>query len=134
MGSIQDVGLMIEQILIGRGNSIREMPRLEWERELRQTPERAEDRLAFMSEDHHRVRRMAVTDLARRGQPLEPEYFARQLNLDPVRVVEILGELERKLFFLVRNAEGAVSWAYPVTVDRTPHKLTFSTGERLHGA
>ena len=65
---------------------------------------------------------------------MEPEYFAEQLNLDPVRVVEILGELERKLFFLVRNAEGAVSWAYPVTVDRTPHRLTFSTGERLHGA
>jgi len=134
MGSIRDVGLMIEQILIGRGNSIREMPRLEWERELRQTPERAEDRLAFMSEDHHRVRRMAVTDLARRGRPLPPDYFAKQLNLDPVRVVEILDELERKLFFLVRNGEGAVSWAYPVTVDCTPHKLTFSTGERLHGA
>lgn len=134
MDSIRDVGLMIEQILIGRGDSIREVPRSEWERELLRTPEHAEDRLAFMSEDHHRVRRMAVTDLARRGRPLEPEYFARQLNLDPLRVVEILGELERKLFFLVRNADGAVSWAYPVTVDRTPHKLTFSTGERLYGA
>ena len=45
-----------------------------------------------------------------------------------------LAELERRLFFLVRNEEGAVSWAFPVTVDKTPHRLTFSTGERLHGA
>lgn len=125
---------MIEQILIGRGDSIYEIPRDEWEKELLRTPDHAEDRLAFMSPDHHRVRRMAVTDLVRQGRPLEPEYFAEQLSLDPIRVVEILEELERKLFFLVRDAAGAVSWAYPVTVDRTPHRLTFSTGERLHGA
>jgi len=125
---------MIEQILIGQGDSIREMPRPAWEQQLRQMPEHAKHRLDFMSEDHHRVRRLAVMDLARRGRPLEPEYFAEQLDLDPVRVVEILGELEGRLFFLVRNQDGAVSWAYPVTVDRTPHRLTFSTGERLHGA
>jgi len=125
---------MIEQILIGRANSIREMPRPEWERELRRTPEHAEDRLGFMTADHHRIRRMAVIDLARQGRPLEPEYFAEKLDLSPVRVGKILGELERRLFFLVRNPKGAVSWAYPVTVDRTPHKLTFSTGERLYGA
>ena len=125
---------MIEQILIGRGKAIREISRDEWEREIRRTPEPAGDRLGFMTADHHRVRRMAVIDLARQGRPLEPEYFAEQLDLSPVRVGEILGDLERRLFFLVRNPEGAVSWAYPLTVARTPHRLTFSTGERLYGA
>lgn len=125
---------MIEQVLIGQGDSIREIPRPVWERELRKVPEHAKDRLDFMSEDHHQIRRLAVMDLARCGTPLGPEHFAAQLGLDRDRVVEILDELERKLFFLVRNTEGAVSWAYPVTVDRTPHRLTFSTGERLHGA
>ena len=125
---------MIDEILIGQGDSIHGMPRAEWERELRRTPEHAEHRLAFMTEDHHRIRRMAVMDLARVGRPLGPDYFSQQLNLDRERVVEILDELERKLFFLVRNSDGAVAWAYPVTVDRTPHKLTFSTGERLYGA
>ena len=125
---------MIEQVLIGRGDSIREMPRAEWERELRKVPDHAQHRLDFMSEDHHRIRCLAVVDLARQGIPLAPDYFATQLNLDRDRVIEILDELERKLFFLVRNTEGAVSWAFPVTVDRTPHRLTFSTGERLHGA
>ncbi len=125
---------MIEQILIGQGDSIHGMARSEWEQQLRQTPEHAMNRLAFMSEDHHRVRRMAVLDLARQGHPLEPDYFVQRLDLDRDRVLEILDELERNLVFLVRNPAGAVSWAYPVTVDRTPHRLTFSTGERLHGA
>lgn len=125
---------MVDQILIGRESSIEVLPRPEWERLLRQTPEHAADRLAFMSADHHRVRNMAVVDLARMGHPLAPEYFATRLGVDFERVVGILDELERRLFFLVRNDAGCVSWAYPVTVDHTLHKLTFSTGERLHGA
>ena len=125
---------MIEQVLIGQGDSIREIPRPVWERGLRKVPDHAQNRLDFMSEDHHRIRRLAVLDLARQGSPLGPDYFATHLNLERERVVEILDELERKLFFLVRNGESEVSWAYPVTVERTPHRLTFSTGERLHGA
>jgi hypothetical protein len=128
------VGTMIEQVLIGQGDSIRGIPRPVWERGLRKVPEHARDRLDFMSEDHHRVRRLAVLDLARRGTPLPPEHFVEQLDLPRGVVAEILDELERRLFFLVRDAEGSVSWAYPVTIDRTPHRLTFSTGERLHGA
>jgi len=50
------------------------------------------------------------------------------------RVKSILEELERKLFFLVRNEQGAVSWAYPMTVETTPHKLSLASGERLYGA
>jgi hypothetical protein len=50
------------------------------------------------------------------------------------QVTDILEVLERKLFFLVRNEQGAVAWAYPVTVTPTPHKLNFSTGERLYAA
>jgi hypothetical protein len=49
-------------------------------------------------------------------------------------VKSILEELERKLFFLVRNEQGAVAWAYPVTVEITPHRLDFNTGERIYGA
>jgi len=46
----------------------------------------------------------------------------------------ILDDLESKLFFLVRNGQDAVAWAYPVTAEPTPHRLNFSTGERLYGA
>jgi hypothetical protein len=55
-----------------------------------------------------------------------------KLGLDQVDT--ILDELEQKLFFLVRNAQGAVSWAYPVTVETTPHRLTFKSGEQLYAA
>jgi hypothetical protein len=128
------VASMIEQILIGRGDSIEEMSRSEWAQELRDHVARGPERLAFMSEDHHRIRRLAVLELPRQARPLPPEFFADRLRLSRERVIEILDELEKRLFFLVRDSEGAVSWAYPVTVDRTPHRLTFSTGERLYGA
>jgi len=49
-------------------------------------------------------------------------------------VTAILDDLERNLFFLVRDARGDVSWAFPVTAEKTPHKLTFNTGERPHAA
>ena len=45
-----------------------------------------------------------------------------------------LAELERRLFFLVRNRVGEVSWAFPVTAEVTPHQLTFPSGERRYGA
>lgn len=36
--------------------------------------------------------------------------------------------------FLFRNSEGEVTWAYPVTVEKTPHSVTFGTGERIYTA
>ena len=87
-----------------------------------------------MGTDHHRVRYFAVEELASRNCPLSIGTISEALKLAPEVVTKIVAELERSLFFLVRNDDGEVSWAYPVTVDRTPHRLTFSTGERLYGA
>jgi hypothetical protein len=82
-----------------------------------------------MSEDHHRVRDFAVTELPRRGAPLPPESFTEALGLDMDRVESILDELEAHLTFVFRTDPRAVTWAYPVTVDETPHRASFSTGE-----
>ena len=125
---------MSETILTGHGEEIIEMPRVVWEGHLHQAPEKCAPRLAFMSDEHHRVRYYVVEQLARRGEPLSPLGIAEDLDLPPARIAAILEELEKNLFFLVRNGDGYVSWAFPVTVDRTPHQLVFSTGERLHGA
>jgi hypothetical protein len=92
------------------------------------------DPLAFMTEEHHRVRDFAVTELARSGVPLTPEHIAQELQLPQTRVTDILDELERHKTFLFRNAQGAVTWAYPVTVDPTPHRVRFSTGEQVYAA
>lgn len=125
---------MNETILIGEGKEITEMPRATWEGHLGQAPGKIAERLAFMSDQHHRVRYFAVEQIARQGKPLTPARIAEDLELSPARVAEILDELERNLFFLVRNRDGDVSWAFPVTAESTPHRLVFSTGERLYGA
>jgi hypothetical protein len=50
------------------------------------------------------------------------------------QVRTILDELEKQMTFLFRNEQGAVAWAYPVTIDQTPHRVTFDTGESLFAA
>ena len=125
---------MRDQVLLGRGHEMRVSSRAVWEGDVSKAPEICEKRLRFMGPDHHRVRYFVVEGLARRGRPLSIGAIAEALTLDPAVVTGIVDELERNLFFLLRNETGEVTWAYPVTVDRTPHRLTFSTGERLHGA
>jgi hypothetical protein len=90
--------------------------------------------LGFMSPDHHRVRNYAVTELPRAGQPLPPASIAQALRLPVARVREILDDLERHMTFLFRDGEGAVTWAYPVTVERTPHHMTLNSGEQFYAA
>jgi hypothetical protein len=123
-----------DAILLGQGCQITEIPRKEWEKNLAQISQHSEARLGFMSEEHHLVRNFVVRELPRTSQPVQPELISQSLELPLARVNTLLDELESNLFFLVRDSQGAVSWAYPVTVERTPHELAFSTGERLYGA
>lgn len=125
---------MTEMLLMGQGRDIIDFPRPVWESHLAKAPEHGQTRLSFMTEDHHRVRYFVVRELPKIGQAIQPEFIARQLDLPLAQVNIILDELERHLFFLVRNEQGAVSWAFPVTVDQTPHHLTFSSGEQIYAA
>ena len=125
---------MSENILLGRGHQMLEMPRQQWEAHLAHAPQHTQTRLSFMTADHHAVRYFVVRELPRRGIPLPTGFIARELELPLDRAQAIIEELEQNLFFLVRHEKGAVSWAFPVTVDRTPHPLTFSTGERIFAA
>ncbi|MEK6324707.1 MAG: hypothetical protein AABN33_23950 [Acidobacteriota bacterium] len=125
---------MSETILTGRGRQIESMPRSEWEEQLSKVPESMKTRLSFMTRQHHLVRYFVVRELPRIGGPLAPEIIASRLTLPLHRVNEILAELEERLFFLVRDRQGLVSWAYPVTSDKTRHRLVFSTGERIYAA
>jgi hypothetical protein len=90
--------------------------------------------LAFMTADHHRVRNFVVSELPRAAAPLSTELIAGRLDLPVERVVVLLDDLEKHMTFLFRNPQGAVEWAYPVTAARTPHKVTFSSGEKLYAA
>ena len=122
---------MEDRLLLGMGRRLLPVPPLIWRTVLRH--ESSAD-LGFMSPDHHRIRNYVVLELPRAGRPLPPEAVAAALDLPLERVVSILDDLERHMTFLFRNDEGAVTWAYPVTVDETPHRITFSTGEQVHAA
>jgi hypothetical protein len=87
-----------------------------------------------MTETHRRIHHFVVRALPRSGQPLTPEFIAAQLALPVDQVIPILDDLEKHMTFLFRNPQGAVIWAYPVTVEKTPHRITFSSGEQLYAA
>lgn len=120
----------------GKNNKkLKKIAEADWKQEVLAAPEHIRDRLAFMTADHHAVRYFAVRQLPRNnGRPLTPEQIAKACSLPVERARAITEELETHLFFLVRDGRGDVSWAFPVTVDQTPHALTFNLGERLFGA
>jgi hypothetical protein len=115
-------------------NRFAEIPTELWQQHVQRTAKEIPKVLGFMTEDHHRVRYFVVRELPRIGGPIPPEVIAKELNLSFSKTTEILDELEKNLFFLVRNEKGEVLWAFPVTADSTPHRLTFSTGENINAA
>jgi hypothetical protein len=125
---------MKDALLLGLGRHMIPIPRAIWRRQVAKAAPRVTAALGFMSAEHHLVRNFVVSELPRIGRPLSPELIAQRLDLPEARVRIILEDLEKHLTFLFRNAQGAVAWAYPVTTDQTPHRVTFSTGEQIHAA
>ena len=125
---------MKETVLLSAGQLFTEIPRETWEQHLEQAPKDIAKTLSFMTDAHHLIRNFVVRELPRTGKPLSPELISKELDLALSKTNEILDELEKNLFFLVRNEQGDVTWAFPVTVDKTPHRMTFSTGERINAA
>ncbi len=122
-------------VLLGQAQTFSEMPADAWLAQLAKAPAFMKSWLAFMSAEHHLVRNFAVRELPHEGRrAIDPRRMAATIGLPAERVLELLNDLERKLFFIVRNAAGLINWAFPVTVETTPHRLTLSTGERTHGA
>ena len=125
---------MEESILLGQELQIYRVSQSMWKRHLAQIPAHGPERLRFMTDEHHRVRNFVVMELVVRQQPIEPIFIAERLNLALDRVNNILDELEKHLTFLVRSEQGAVLWAYPVTIEVTPHRLRFNSGEQVYAA
>lgn len=125
---------MVDHLWQGHGKRMIPVPRALMKRHVAEGAKKTAERLAFMTEDHHRVRDFVVLEIPRMGAPLSPVFIAGALELPQDIVDNILAELERNMTFLFRNSEGEVAWAYPVTADPTPHHVTFSTGERTFAA
>ncbi len=125
---------MKDRLLRGFWRHMIPVPRMIWRKQVSKRAERIHAGLGFMSEEHHSIRNLVVRELPRVGEPLSPGFIAQKLSMPIDRVGVILDELEKRMTFLFRNSEGAVVWAYPVTVEATPHHVTFSSGEQLYSA
>ena len=122
------------KLLLGLWRAVIPLPRALWQGAVLQEVRKAERRLGFLTPEHRTIHHFVVRELPRVGRPLGPEFVAQEVGLSVDRVNGILGELEAHKTFLFRNEQGAVVWAYPVTVDETPHRVTFSTGEQINAA
>ena len=123
-----------DQVLLLRGGAWTGVPASTWADQVMAAHSHGSARLDFMTAEHHTVRRFVVLELVRTGGPVALDTIAGGTGLALERIPDILAELEQRLFFLIRNGDGDVAWAFPFTADRTPHRLTFATGERLYAA
>ena len=125
---------MNNNLLLGLLRCVLPVPRPLWQMQVSRNARHLDAGLHFMSAEHHLIRNFVVRELPRVGKPLSPEFIAQNLNLPIAQVKNILDDLEKHMTFLFRNEQGAVIWAYPVTVDRTPHHVALSTGEQVYAA
>jgi len=126
---------MNKSLLVGLWKYLLPVPRILWQGQVAQSTRQASEHgLDFMSEDHHRVRDFVVVELPRTARPLSASLIAERLSLPVDKVMGILDDLEKHMTFLYRNPQGEVTWAYPVTVDHTPHRVTFGSGEQIYAA
>ena len=110
------------------------VPPLLWEKRIEKARLKVTQGTRFMSPEHRLVHHFMVREMPRIRSPIPAETAARALDIPLERVTQLLQDLEEHLTFLCRNDQGWVVWAYPVTVERTPHAITFNTGEQLFAA
>ncbi len=125
---------MKNKLMMGLWRYVLNVPSFLWEKQISIATKKFEKEHQFMTAEHRSVHHFVVKDLPRKGQPMAPEYIAKSLNLPADRVNAILDDLETHMTFLYRNKHREVVWAYPVTVEKTPHHVTFNTGETLYAA
>jgi hypothetical protein len=124
----------MKKVLLGSGHRMLPIPWFVFTRLVPREARKSKRALGGLDEEHRRVHHFVVRELPRPAAPMAPERIADRLGMELPRVIEILDELERRLIFLFRPGGREVVWAYPVTVEPTPHKLAFSSGERLWAA
>ena len=125
---------MSNKLLAGVWRTMVGVPPFLWEKQIEKARHKVKKSTRFMSPEHRLVHHYVVRELPSVGGPIPAERVARDLALPLERVEDILQDLDKHLTFLVRNEQQQVVWAYPVTVDKTPHRITFASGERLYAA
>jgi hypothetical protein len=124
---------MFERILLGVGRRMVPVPEALFKPMVRRDANKLARR-QVLEPDQRRVQHFAVREIPRRREAIEPEVFARELDLSLDEVHQILDELERRMTFLCRRGGEDVNWAYPVTADETPHQVRIDGGAAFSAA
>ena len=125
---------MSNKLMLGLWRYIIKVPPFLWQKQVAKGKRRYEKVHGSLTEECRVIHHFVVRELPYAGKPLSPELISDKLGFAPDRVTAALDHLEKRMTFLYRNINGEVAWAYPVTVDKTPHRVTFNTGEQLYAA
>lgn len=124
----------MRRVLLGHNYRLLPIPWYVFTRLLKRGAGKTKTILGGLNDHQRLVHHFVVKNLPGCAKPMPPEYIAESLEMDQAAVIEILDELERRLIFLFRPGGRDVVWAYPVTAEPTPHKLSFSSGEKIWAA
>lgn len=125
---------MDNTLLKGLWKYLMPVPPFLWKRKINQMAAKAASRVEFMTADHHRIRNFVVKTMPESANPVSLDRISNALDIEIERVSTLVDELEKNKFFLFRNTQGDVSWAYPVTTEKTPHRVYFPTGDKIYAA
>ena len=125
---------MKNRILLGLWRYIFKVPPSLLEKGRARSKEKFAEHMAFMTKDHRLVHHHVVRELPYAKSPIQPEAVATALGLTIEQVRAILDDLEKHMTFIYRNQAGEIVWAYPVTLEKTPHHVTFGSGETCYAA
>jgi len=125
---------MSNKLMLGLWRYIIKVPPFLWQKQVAKGKRRLEKVHGSLTEEYRVIHHFVVRELPYAGKPLSPELISDKLGISPDRVTVALDYLEKRMTFLYRNNNGEVVWAYPVTVDKTPHRITFNTDEQLYAA
>jgi hypothetical protein len=125
---------MSNKLMLGLWRYVLHVPPFIWQKQIEKGKRRFEKSYGKMPPDFRNVHHFVVRELPRVGQPIREDLIAGQLGLASDRVRSALDYLESRMTYLYRNEAGEVIWAYPVTVEKTPHRIAFDTGEELYAA
>jgi hypothetical protein len=125
---------MSDWLMFGVWRLILRIPPAIGRKRVGQLAERAREVVGAVSAQHRAVHHFVVRELPLFGTPLPPQHIADGLDLPLPMVIGILADLEARKSFLIRNGDGEVVWAFPVTAEPTPHRIRFKSGETLYAA
>jgi hypothetical protein len=125
---------MNNRLMIGLWRLMIKLPPSLWEKRMAGAKEKFKKEFSFMTGDHRAVHHYVVRQLPYGKDPLSPSAIAAALGMTRERVDALLDDLEKHMTFLYRNGNRDVVWAYPVTLEKTPHRLAFHTGEEIFAA